>query len=61
MSRMLRAAWVAFALVVCVASCARIEEMVMAGEPNALYVAPDGSDENPGTRAKPFAVLTRCV
>ena len=29
----------------------------MAGEPNALYVAPDGSDGNPGTRAKPFATL----
>ena len=57
MPRMLRAAWAVVALAVCVASCARIEEMVMAGEPNALYVAPDGSDANPGTRAKPFATL----
>jgi len=31
----------------------------MAGEPNTLYVAPDGADENPGTRAKPFATLER--
>ncbi|MFW6163197.1 MAG: right-handed parallel beta-helix repeat-containing protein [Planctomycetota bacterium] len=31
----------------------------MAGEPKTLYVAPDGSDANPGTRAKPFATLER--
>jgi len=24
-----------------------------------LYVAPDGSDDNPGTKAKPFATIDR--
>ena len=31
----------------------------MSGEANTLYVATDGSDDNPGTRGKPFATLQR--
>lgn len=29
------------------------------GPPNGIYVAPNGDDANPGTRAKPFATLGR--
>lgn len=29
------------------------------GEPVLLYVAPNGADANPGTKAKPFATVTR--
>ncbi len=30
-----------------------------AAEPKALFVSPHGNDQNPGTRAKPFATLVR--
>ena len=38
-------------------SCTTIKEVVMPGRTRAFHVAPDGSDENPGTRRKPFATL----
>ena len=43
----------------CLPSCTRLKEMAMPGKANAVYVAPDGSDENPGTRARPFRTLER--
>ena len=46
-------------LALSVAACAPVKEIAVAGEPNTLYVAPGGSDQSPGTRAKPFATLER--
>ena len=40
-------------------ACAPIGETAMPDAPNTIYVAPDGSDENLGTRAKPFGTLER--
>ena len=40
-------------------SCAVLKETVMPPAALTLHVAPDGSDDNPGTAAKPFATLER--
>jgi len=40
-------------------SCAAFKETVMPPAALTLHVAPDGSDDNPGTPAKPFATLER--
>jgi len=40
-------------------ACAPLKETAMTSEPNTLYIAPGGSDANPGTRAMPLATLER--
>jgi len=40
-------------------SCVALKETVMPPAALTLHVAPDGSDANPGTAAKPFATLER--
>jgi len=41
------------------ASCQAMKEAAMPTRSGAFYVAIDGADENPGTKARPFATLER--
>ena len=40
-------------------ACAPIGETAMPEEPHAVYIAPNGSDDNPGTYTRPFVTLER--
>ena len=57
-----RIVWIAglaLATALALVSCANVGGWIVPDKANTLYVATDGSDDNPGTRAKPFATLQR--
>jgi len=49
----------ALILALAAGSCSKMKEWTMPPKGKVFHVATDGSDENPGTRAKPFATLER--